>query len=425
MDYKILVRNAVDVVICRTMSSSDTTSAQSSLASLTVDSTDFAALLIALHEIDDASNTAIAPSSSASTYIEADKVGMQPTRTPPTEEDDVLLAQQFRKEWKALIALCSINTPLPSPSDPPSASDKTNIKEVVQVIEHIKLNTTGKKCRCWIEPIEWHNLAKHKFVQKVVKPILCSVCFEPKTSGYAKLIYPIVPQQWILNNVAKSSYFYSLIYAAYVYNAYDKLFMAMGSSAMMAAYGKLVTKRRRKNQQHIINKRDSPIKQGEILCEHYIAPLVRTIDLKTANNSSSSVRDINTPLSPPNDFESVLMSSAAIQNEVYSLPSGNVVKKVIANPAPCYITQICNDIASTVDRQLHEKLQCTTHLNTATTTLCSCLKARFEKPATFAPMNETAELDQDSASAASASSVSSASDSSDNKGRARKRKMCD
>lgn len=324
------------------------------VTSSVADSIDFVALLLALHETDKnvtttdvlthttPSNTVSDPvSSTTAVYIGDSNLQMGDC------EDDVTLALQFEKEWKTLTASCSINTPLAtSPDQSPISLDTNNINEVVQIIEHIKLNTTGKKCRCWIEPAEWLHLTKHKFVQKVVKPVLCSVCFEPKTSGYAKLTYPIVPQQWILNNVVKSSYFFSLIYAAYVYNAYDKLFMALGSSAMMAAYNKLVTKRRRKNQQYIINKRDSPIKQGELICEHYIAPLVRIVDVKVSTSSccSTLVRDINTPLSPPDDFRSVLMSSTAIQNEVYSLPDGEAIKKVIDNPSPCYISQICKEI---------------------------------------------------------------------------------
>lgn len=229
-------------------------------------------------------------------------------------------------------------------------------RELCKVIFHTRQNAEGTLCRCWIDPETWLRLSTHAFVERVVMPVVCSVCFEPRTCGYAKLVQPIVPPAWISTFFSKPPYIYSLMYAAYRYNAHETLFQAIGVQTIGMAYNRLIAKRRRKSHRNALNKRDTAVKQGEVLCKYYIEPLVTRTDVSRATATAGGGGDsdetdvhvnllLDAPLIPPSNFKSVVMASTAVQNEVYTLPeNARAVKRTVLFQKPCYIASVCDSI---------------------------------------------------------------------------------
>lgn len=274
------------------------------------------------------------------------------------DNEDKALFDNFGKELRGVMRVwfCDKNSILTKDDDLLLDDEEDRERrELCSVIIQTHQNAEGKMCRCWVEPETWYALSLHKFIDTVVKPVVVSVCFEPRTCGYAKLVHPLVPADWITSFFAKVPYLYSLMYAAYRYKAHDLLFNAIGSQTISVAYNRLITKRRRRSHKTSINKRDTPVKQGEIMCKH-IEPLVKKINIDITNDGANGgdddvvvqVKPIGAAYDPPKDFENVVMASTAVQNEVYSLPAQTKVKRTVRFKEPCYIAKVCDDICSNV-----------------------------------------------------------------------------
>lgn len=310
----------------------------------------FAGLLVAMHEVDKGGVSAPAGADSGGGGGEASEEEILFYNFKQTlqsvihfEDSDVLMEEDVTDEEDD------------GEDEGEGEEEDTERRELCKVIFHTRQNAEGTLCRCWIDPETWLRLSTHAFVERVVMPVVCSVCFEPRTCGYAKLVQPIVPPAWISTFFSKPPYIYSLMYAAYRYNAHETLFQAIGVQTIGMAYNRLIAKRRRKSHRNALNKRDTAVKQGEVLCKYYIEPLVTRTDVSraTATPIDSDETDVHVnllldaPLIPPSNFKSVVMASTAVQNEVYTLPDNALeVKRTVLFQKPYYIASVCDSILS-------------------------------------------------------------------------------
>lgn len=322
----------------------------------------FAGLLVAMHEVDRAASagrcavTDKSGSAAAAAAAEEEALFKDFKETLHSvinyEDTDVHMADLDENEDETQDDDCMVDKSV----DPEEDDER---RELCKVIFQTRQNAEGTLCRCWIAPETWLRLSTHAFVERVVMPVVCSVCFEPRTCGYAKLVQPIVPATWITDVFAKPPYIYSLMYAAYRYNAHETLFQAIGVQTIGMAYNRLIAKRRRKSHRNALNKRDTAVKQGEVLCKYYIEPLVTRTDVSFPSASSPPTDYeetdvhvnsllVDAPLVPPPNFKSVVMASTAVQNEVYTLPeNARDVKRTVLFQNPCYISSVCDSIMQT------------------------------------------------------------------------------